>query len=130
MPPEALQTETGECTELGRLYIPPWIFVAALRVLCTAVGQWNDSIEAEKLALDIIVVAHHPSVGLLHFLSFFLLHLTFCIVFTYHSFCVFCEVCVYVRTHHISMRFLEPMIRLFSIPQNLSRYDTIQFDIM
>lgn len=63
LPPEVLQTETGEWTELGRLYIPPWILLEALRVLCTTAGQWNDSSEAEKLALDIIIVAHHPSIA-------------------------------------------------------------------
>ncbi|KAK2840962.1 hypothetical protein Q7C36_012541 [Tachysurus vachellii] len=62
LPPEALQTETGELTELGRLYTPPCILLEALRALCSAAGQWNDSSEAEKLALDIILVAHHPSI--------------------------------------------------------------------
>ncbi|GAA6105875.1 eIF-2-alpha kinase activator GCN1 isoform X1 [Tachysurus ichikawai] len=62
LPPEALQTETGELTELGRLYTPPRILLEALRALCSAAGQWNNSSEADKLALDIILVAHHPSI--------------------------------------------------------------------
>ncbi|KAK3540518.1 hypothetical protein QTP70_032734, partial [Hemibagrus guttatus] len=62
LPPEALQTEAGEWTEVGRLYIPPWILLEALRALCAAAGQWNDSSEAQKLALVIILVAHHPSI--------------------------------------------------------------------
>ncbi|KAF7695198.1 hypothetical protein HF521_006921 [Silurus meridionalis] len=62
LPTEALHTETGELTELGRLYIHPWILLEALKVLCAGAGQWNDTSEAEKLALDIITVAHHPSI--------------------------------------------------------------------
>ncbi|KAL7828514.1 hypothetical protein SRHO_G00321480 [Serrasalmus rhombeus] len=62
LPPEALQTETGELTDLGRSYVPPRNFLEALSVICSVAGQWNDPAEAEKLALDIIIVTHHPSI--------------------------------------------------------------------
>lgn len=88
MPPEVLQTETGEWTELGRLYIPPWILLEALRVLCTTAGQWNDSSEAEKLALDIIIVAHHPSIGLLKKIPVTYSFLMFYVVYWYLIFLV------------------------------------------
>ncbi|XP_030646777.1 eIF-2-alpha kinase activator GCN1 [Chanos chanos] len=60
--PDLLQTETGELTELGRSYTPPRIFLEALSVICAVAGQWNDTAEAEKLALDLIIVTHHPSI--------------------------------------------------------------------
>ena len=66
LPPEALQTETGELTDLGRSYVPPRNLLEALSVICSVAGQWNDPAEAEKLALDIIIVTHHPSIGLIH----------------------------------------------------------------
>uniref|UniRef100_A0AAR2IYZ7 TOG domain-containing protein n=1 Tax=Pygocentrus nattereri TaxID=42514 RepID=A0AAR2IYZ7_PYGNA len=62
LPPEALQTETGELTDLGRSYVPPRNFLEALSAICSVAGQWNDPAEAEKLALDIIIVTHHPSI--------------------------------------------------------------------
>uniref|UniRef100_A0A8B9J3S8 GCN1 activator of EIF2AK4 n=1 Tax=Astyanax mexicanus TaxID=7994 RepID=A0A8B9J3S8_ASTMX len=62
LPPEALQTDTGELTDLGRSYIPPRVLLEALSVICSVAGQWNDPAEAEKLALEIIVVTHHPSI--------------------------------------------------------------------
>uniref|UniRef100_A0A8B9GTZ7 GCN1 activator of EIF2AK4 n=1 Tax=Astyanax mexicanus TaxID=7994 RepID=A0A8B9GTZ7_ASTMX len=59
---KALQTDTGELTDLGRSYIPPRVLLEALSVICSVAGQWNDPAEAEKLALEIIVVTHHPSI--------------------------------------------------------------------
>uniref|UniRef100_A0AAR2KIY6 TOG domain-containing protein n=1 Tax=Pygocentrus nattereri TaxID=42514 RepID=A0AAR2KIY6_PYGNA len=55
-------TETGELTDLGRSYVPPRNFLEALSAICSVAGQWNDPAEAEKLALDIIIVTHHPSI--------------------------------------------------------------------
>ncbi|KAI4899225.1 hypothetical protein NFI96_030703, partial [Prochilodus magdalenae] len=62
LPPEALQTETGELTDLGRSYVPPRNFLEALSVICSVAAQWNDPAETEKLALDIVIVTHHPSI--------------------------------------------------------------------
>lgn len=56
-------SESGELTELGRAYIPPKNFLESLHAICSAAAQWNDSAQAQKLALDVLVIAHHPSVG-------------------------------------------------------------------
>ncbi|XP_062854960.1 stalled ribosome sensor GCN1 [Trichomycterus rosablanca] len=62
LPPEALLTESGELTELGRSYIPPKVFLESLCSICSVAGQWNDPAEAEKLALNVLIIAHHPSI--------------------------------------------------------------------
>ncbi|KAJ3604484.1 hypothetical protein NHX12_029224 [Muraenolepis orangiensis] len=62
LPQDVLVSETGELTELGRAYTPPRALLEALHVICSGVGQWGDRGEAEKLALEIISVAHHPSI--------------------------------------------------------------------
>uniref|UniRef100_A0A8C4ZPD5 GCN1 activator of EIF2AK4 n=1 Tax=Gadus morhua TaxID=8049 RepID=A0A8C4ZPD5_GADMO len=61
-PQDALVSETGELTELGRAYSPPRALVEALHVICSCVGQWGDQGEAEKMAIAIINVTHHPSI--------------------------------------------------------------------
>lgn len=58
-----LVSETGELTEQGRAYTPPRALLEALHVICSGVGQWGDQGEAEKIAMEIIEVAHHPSIG-------------------------------------------------------------------
>uniref|UniRef100_A0A8C2BCN2 GCN1 activator of EIF2AK4 n=1 Tax=Cyprinus carpio TaxID=7962 RepID=A0A8C2BCN2_CYPCA len=62
LPPDVVYTETGELTEIGRSYIAPRILLDALSVICSVATQWNDPAETEKLALDIIIVTHHPSI--------------------------------------------------------------------
>ncbi|CAL8247414.1 unnamed protein product [Merluccius merluccius] len=62
LPQDALVSETGELTELGRAYTPPRALLEALHVICSAVGQWGDQGEAEKMAMEIINVTHHPSI--------------------------------------------------------------------
>uniref|UniRef100_A0A4W4EKS6 TOG domain-containing protein n=1 Tax=Electrophorus electricus TaxID=8005 RepID=A0A4W4EKS6_ELEEL len=62
LPLEALQTEAGETSELGRTYVPPRVLLEALCTICSAAGQWGDPAEAKKLALDLLVVSHHPSI--------------------------------------------------------------------
>lgn len=64
LPSDVLQTETGELTEIGRSYVAPRTMLDALRVICSSAAKWDDKAEAEKLALDILIVTHHPSVGL------------------------------------------------------------------
>uniref|UniRef100_A0A8C5CDD9 GCN1 activator of EIF2AK4 n=1 Tax=Gadus morhua TaxID=8049 RepID=A0A8C5CDD9_GADMO len=65
-PQDALVSETGELTELGRAYSPPRALVEALHVICSCVGQWGDQGEAEKMLLSIsspipvVVVATRP----------------------------------------------------------------------
>ena len=63
LPQDALVSETGELTELGRAYTPPRALVEALHVICSCVGQWGDQGEAEKMAIAVIKVTHHPSIG-------------------------------------------------------------------
>ncbi|XP_076859564.1 stalled ribosome sensor GCN1 [Brachyhypopomus gauderio] len=62
LPPDALLTEAGETAELGRTYVHPRILLEALCVVCSVAGQWGDPAEAEKLALDLLIVSHHPSI--------------------------------------------------------------------
>uniref|UniRef100_A0A8C2KQR7 GCN1 activator of EIF2AK4 n=1 Tax=Cyprinus carpio TaxID=7962 RepID=A0A8C2KQR7_CYPCA len=62
LPSDVVYTETGELTEIGRSYIAPRILLDALSVICSVAAQWNDPAETEKLALDIIIVTHHPSI--------------------------------------------------------------------
>nr|XP_055023389.1 eIF-2-alpha kinase activator GCN1 [Misgurnus anguillicaudatus] len=62
LPLDVLQTETGELTEIGRSYVAPRSLLDALSAICSVATQWSDPAEAEKLALDILIVTHHPSV--------------------------------------------------------------------
>uniref|UniRef100_A0AAY4DUK3 TOG domain-containing protein n=1 Tax=Denticeps clupeoides TaxID=299321 RepID=A0AAY4DUK3_9TELE len=62
LPTEALQNESGELSEVGRAYTPPRVLLEALGVFCSVAGQWNDPAEAEKLAMDLLLVSHHPSI--------------------------------------------------------------------
>ncbi|KAG7281813.1 hypothetical protein CRUP_037094 [Coryphaenoides rupestris] len=59
---DALVSEMGELTEMGRAYTTPRALQEALHVICSGVGQWGDRGEAEKMAMEIITVAHHPSI--------------------------------------------------------------------
>lgn len=56
-------TELGELSELGKTYIPPRVFHEALCVISSVAGFDVDSFEPEKLALEMLLVSHHPSVG-------------------------------------------------------------------
>ncbi|XP_035236035.1 eIF-2-alpha kinase activator GCN1 [Anguilla anguilla] len=62
LPQEQLLSEAGELTELGRAYAPPRVLKEALCVICSVVSQQNDAAEAERLALEVLVMAHHPSI--------------------------------------------------------------------
>lgn len=63
LPQDVLMSESGELTELGRSYIPPRVLLDALCVVCSAASQWGDPTEAENLAMETLIVAHHPSIG-------------------------------------------------------------------
>lgn len=63
LPADVLYTETGELTETGRSYVPPRVLQEALSVICSVAAQWNAPDETEKLALEILIVTHHPSIG-------------------------------------------------------------------
>ncbi|KAF1388856.1 hypothetical protein PFLUV_G00067070 [Perca fluviatilis] len=62
LPQDVLVSESGELTELGRGYIPPRILLDALCVICSSASQWGDPTEAENLAMEILIVTHHPSI--------------------------------------------------------------------
>ncbi|NXD39989.1 GCN1 kinase, partial [Copsychus sechellarum] len=62
LPHEVLVTEAGELSELGRTYIPPRVLHEALCVISSVAGLDVDSSEPEKLALEMLLVSHHPSV--------------------------------------------------------------------
>lgn len=64
LPQDVLVSESGELTELGRSYIPPRVLLDALCVICSSASQWGDPAEAENLAMEILVVTHHPSIGM------------------------------------------------------------------
>lgn len=63
LPPEVLQSESGELTEVGRAYVPPRNLLEALLAMCAVAGQWNDPSETEKLAMETLIVSHHPSIS-------------------------------------------------------------------
>uniref|UniRef100_A0A8C7V0B9 GCN1 activator of EIF2AK4 n=1 Tax=Oncorhynchus mykiss TaxID=8022 RepID=A0A8C7V0B9_ONCMY len=62
LPQEVLQAESGELSEVGKAYSPPRVLLEALRVVCSVAGQWSDPAEADKMAMEILIVTHHPSI--------------------------------------------------------------------
>ncbi|KAM9391827.1 stalled ribosome sensor GCN1 [Pholidichthys leucotaenia] len=60
--PDLLVSESGELTELGRNYVPLRVLLEALCVFCSSAGQWGDPAEVESLAMETLIVAHHPSI--------------------------------------------------------------------
>nr|XP_043881729.1 eIF-2-alpha kinase activator GCN1 [Solea senegalensis] len=62
LPQDALVSESGELTDLGKSYVPPRVLLEALCVVCSAASQWTDPVEAEKLAMDLLIITHHPSI--------------------------------------------------------------------
>lgn len=63
LPQEVLASDSGELTEAGRSYAPPRILLDALCVICSAASQWGDQVEAENLAMETLIISHHPSIG-------------------------------------------------------------------
>lgn len=63
MPQEVLVMESGELSEQGKTYIPPRVLHEALCVISSVAGLDVDSFETEKLALEMLLVSHHPSLG-------------------------------------------------------------------
>ncbi|OXB71660.1 UNVERIFIED_CONTAM: hypothetical protein H355_015599, partial [Colinus virginianus] len=61
MPQEILVMESGELSEQGKTYIPPRVLHEALCVISSVAGLDVDSFETEKLALEMLLVSHHPS---------------------------------------------------------------------
>lgn len=67
LPQEVLQAESGELSEVVKAYCPPRVLLEALCVVCSVAGQWSDPAEADKMAMEILIVTHHPSIGLLDY---------------------------------------------------------------
>ncbi|XP_015280782.1 PREDICTED: translational activator GCN1 [Gekko japonicus] len=63
LPAEALVTESGELSEQGRTYIPPRVLQEMLCVVSSVAGLDADPEEKEKLALEMLLVSNHPSLG-------------------------------------------------------------------
>ncbi|XP_033829216.1 eIF-2-alpha kinase activator GCN1 [Periophthalmus magnuspinnatus] len=62
LPLDALVSESGELTELGRSYVPPRVLLDALCTICCSAGQWGDPNEAQNLAMETVIISHHPSI--------------------------------------------------------------------
>uniref|UniRef100_A0A8D0LAP4 GCN1 activator of EIF2AK4 n=1 Tax=Sphenodon punctatus TaxID=8508 RepID=A0A8D0LAP4_SPHPU len=58
---EALVTESGELSELEKAYIPPRVLQEALFVISGVASLEVESVETEKLALEMLLISHHPS---------------------------------------------------------------------
>lgn len=63
LPQEVLLSESGELTDVGRSYVPPRVLLEALSVICSSASHWGDPDDAESLAMEILLIAHHPSIG-------------------------------------------------------------------
>nr|XP_014345196.1 PREDICTED: translational activator GCN1 [Latimeria chalumnae] len=66
LPPDALTTESGELSELGKSYVPPRLLIEALCVITKVPGLEADPPEARRLAREILITAHHPSIAAVH----------------------------------------------------------------
>ncbi|XP_069071140.1 stalled ribosome sensor GCN1 isoform X2 [Pleurodeles waltl] len=60
--PEVLTTESGELSELGKTYVPPRVLQETISVIANVPGLEPESPEAEKLAKELLILAHHPSI--------------------------------------------------------------------
>ncbi|XP_043924837.1 eIF-2-alpha kinase activator GCN1 [Protopterus annectens] len=60
--PDVLVTESGEPSEQGKSYVHPRILAEALYVITNIPGLESEITEAENLAKEMLIVAHHPSV--------------------------------------------------------------------
>lgn len=57
-------TDAGEVTEAGRAYIPPRVLQEALCVISGVPGLEGDVTNTEQLAQEMLIISHHPSLGL------------------------------------------------------------------
>lgn len=63
LPGELLVTETGELSEQGKTYVPPRVLQEMLCVVSCVAGMEGEPEEKEKLALEMLLVSNHPSLG-------------------------------------------------------------------
>lgn len=64
LPFEALVTDTGEVTEAGKTYVPPRVLQEALCVISGVPGLEGGITGMEQLAQEMLIISHHPSLGL------------------------------------------------------------------
>lgn len=64
LPLEALVTDAGEVTEMGKTYVPPRVLQEALCVISGVPGLKGDVTSTEQLAQEMLIISHHPSLGL------------------------------------------------------------------
>lgn len=64
LPSEALVTDAGEVTEMGKAYVPPRVLQEALCVISGVPGIEGDIANTEQLAREMLIISHHPSLGL------------------------------------------------------------------
>lgn len=57
-------TEAGEVTEMGKTYVPPRVLQEALCVISGVPALKGDSTSTEALAQEMLIISHHPSLGL------------------------------------------------------------------
>ncbi|KAK7803834.1 hypothetical protein U0070_027292 [Myodes glareolus] len=61
LPMEALVTDAGEVTEMGKAYVPPRVLQEALCVISGVPGLKGDITSTEQLAQEMLIISHHPS---------------------------------------------------------------------
>ncbi|KAI6049711.1 GCN1 [Marmota monax] len=61
LPSEALVTDAGEVTEMGKAYVPPRVLQEALCVISGVPGLEGDITNTEQLAREMLIISHHPS---------------------------------------------------------------------
>lgn len=64
LPLEALVTDAGEVTEAGKAYVPPRVLQEALGIISRVPGLEGDTSNTELLAQEMLIISHHPSLGL------------------------------------------------------------------
>lgn len=57
-------TDAGEVTEMGKAYVPPRVLQEALCVISGVPGLKGDVTSTEQLAQEMLIISHHPSLGL------------------------------------------------------------------
>lgn len=64
LPLESLVTDAGEVTEAGKNYVPPRVLQEALCIISGVRGLEGDVTNTEQLAQEMLIISHHPSLGL------------------------------------------------------------------
>lgn len=64
LPLEALVTDAGEVTEAGKASVSPRVLQEALCTISGVPGLQGDVTNTEQLAQEMLILSHHPSLGL------------------------------------------------------------------